>query len=61
MALSGESSRHLHDELVSPLQFLTHIIYDEEEVPNEKRMHAVEEEVSLSQPEIVAVPPEGRG
>jgi hypothetical protein len=47
MASSGESSRHLHDELVSSLQLATHIIFDEEEVPNVKCMRIVEEEVSL--------------
>jgi hypothetical protein len=35
-----------------------HVMYDEEEDPNVKRMHVVEEEVSLSQPETAAVPPE---
>jgi hypothetical protein len=35
-----------------------HVMYDEEEDPNAKRMHVVEEEVSLSQPETAAVPPE---
>jgi hypothetical protein len=33
-------------------------MYDEEEDPNMKRMHIVEEEVSLSQPETTAVLPE---
>jgi hypothetical protein len=33
-------------------------MYDEEEVPNMEHMHIVEEEVSLSQSKIVAVPPE---
>jgi hypothetical protein len=47
MALSGESSHHLHNEPVSPLQLVTHIRDDEEDVPNAKRMHVVEEEVSL--------------
>jgi hypothetical protein len=32
-------------------------MYDEEEVPNTKRMHVVEEEVLLSQPETTAVSP----
>jgi hypothetical protein len=50
MASSGESSHHLRDEPVSPLQLVTHIMYDEEEVPNVKRMHVVEEEVLLLQP-----------
>jgi hypothetical protein len=45
---SRESSRHLRDELVSPVQLATHIMYDEEEVPNMKRMRVVEEEVTLS-------------
>jgi hypothetical protein len=31
-------------------------MYDEEEVPNMKRMSVVEEEVSLSQPETIVVP-----
>jgi hypothetical protein len=35
-----------------------HIVYDEEELPNVKRMHVVEEEVLLSQPETATVPPE---
>jgi hypothetical protein len=33
-------------------------VYDEEELPNVKHMHVVEEEVLLSQPETAAVPPE---
>jgi hypothetical protein len=33
-------------------------MYDEEEVPNVKHMHVVEEEVSLSQPKTTMVPPE---
>jgi hypothetical protein len=33
-------------------------MYDEEEVPNVKSMRVVEGEVSLSQPETDAVPPE---
>jgi hypothetical protein len=60
MAPYGESSRRLRrlcDEPVSPLQLVTRIMYDEEEVPNTKRMHVVEEEVLLSQPETTAVPP----
>jgi hypothetical protein len=48
MALFGESNRRLCDELVSPLQLVMHVRDDEEEVPNPKRMHVVEEEVSLS-------------
>jgi hypothetical protein len=36
-------------------------MYDEEEIPNVKRMRVVEKEVSLSQPKTVAVPLEGRG
>jgi hypothetical protein len=50
MASSKESShhlRHLRDELIYPLQLVTHVMYDEEEVPNVKCMHDVEEEVSL--------------
>jgi hypothetical protein len=35
-----------------------HIMYDEEEVPNVKHMHVVEEEVSLPQPKTTMVPPE---
>jgi hypothetical protein len=31
-------------------------MYDEEEVPNAKPMHVVEEEVSLLQPKTAAVP-----
>jgi hypothetical protein len=48
MALFGESSRRLRDELVSPLQLAMHVMYDEEEVPNAKHMHVIEEEVSPS-------------
>jgi hypothetical protein len=33
-------------------------MYDEEEVPNMRHMRVVEEEVSLSQPETIEVPPE---
>jgi hypothetical protein len=33
----------------------THVRDDEEEVPNAKHMHIVEEEISLSQPITVAV------
>jgi hypothetical protein len=58
MALSGESSHLLHDKPVSPLQFVTHIRDDEEDVPNVKRMHVVEEEVSLLQPKTATVSPE---
>jgi hypothetical protein len=58
MTSSGESSHHLHDEPVVPLQLATHIIYDEEEVPNAKRMCIVEEEVSLYQPETTVPLPE---
>jgi hypothetical protein len=54
----GESSRHLHDEPVSPLQLATHVMYDVEKVPNARRMRIVEEEVSLSQSKTIAVPPE---
>jgi stress response protein YsnF len=35
---------------------VTDILYAEGDVPNVKRMCVVEEEVSLSQPETVAVP-----
>jgi hypothetical protein len=56
MAPSRESSCHLHDEPVSPLQLVMHVMYDEEEAPNVKRMRVVEEEVSLSQPQTDAVP-----
>jgi hypothetical protein len=45
MAPSRESSRRLCDEPVSPLQLVTHVMYDEEEVPNVKHMCVVEEEV----------------
>jgi hypothetical protein len=31
-------------------------MYDEEEVPNAKRMHVIEEEVSLLQPKSAVVP-----
>jgi hypothetical protein len=55
MAPSRESSCRLHDEPVSPLQLATHVRDDEEEVPNVKRMHIVEE-VSLLQPVTTAVP-----
>jgi hypothetical protein len=48
----------LHEKKVSPLQLVTHVIYDEQEVPNMKRMHIVDEEVSLSQSESVAPPSE---
>jgi hypothetical protein len=33
-------------------------MYNEEEVPKVKHMRVVEEEVSLSQPKTVVVPPE---
>jgi hypothetical protein len=62
MARSEESSRrlrHLRDEPISPLQLATHNMYDEEKVPNTKRIHVVEEEVSLLQPKAIAVPPKG--
>jgi hypothetical protein len=55
MASSRDSSHRLHDEPVSPLQLATHVMYNEEEVPNTKRMHIVEE-VSLSQLEAAMVP-----
>jgi hypothetical protein len=58
MASSEESNYRLRDEPVSPLQLVTHIMYDEEEVRNAKRMRIVEEEVSLSQPKTATVPPE---
>jgi hypothetical protein len=61
MASSGESSRRLHrlrHEPVSPLQLPMHVMYNEEEVPKVKHMRVVEEEVSLSQPKTVVVPPE---
>jgi hypothetical protein len=62
---SSEESRHrfrrLHDEPVSPLQLVTHIMYDEEVVPNAKRMDIAKEEVLLSHPKTVVVPPEQRG
>jgi hypothetical protein len=58
MALSRESNCHLCDEPVSPLQLATHAMYDEEEVPNMKHMHVVEEEVLLSQLKTLVVPPE---
>jgi hypothetical protein len=35
---------------------VTHVRDDEEEVPNAKRMHVGEEEVSLSQPVSAMVP-----
>jgi hypothetical protein len=57
MAPSRESSCRLHDEPVSPLQLATHVRDDEEEVPNVKRMHIVEE-VSLLQPVTTTVPQE---
>jgi hypothetical protein len=47
MVSSGESRRHRRNEPVSPLQLVTHVMYNEEEVPNMKLMHVVEEEVSL--------------
>jgi hypothetical protein len=49
MASFGESSHRLCEGLVPPLQLATHVMYDEEEVPNVKCIHVVEEEVSLSQ------------
>jgi hypothetical protein len=55
MAPSRESSHHLCNKPVSPLQLVTHVRDDEEEVPNAKHMHIVEEEISLSQPITVAV------
>jgi hypothetical protein len=58
MASSEESNYRLRDEPVSPLQLVTHIMYDEEEVRNAKRMRIVEEEVSLSLPKTATVPPE---
>jgi hypothetical protein len=58
MAPSEESSHRLRNEPISPLQLATNVMYDEEEVPNTKCMHIVEEEVSLSQPKTIAVPPE---
>jgi hypothetical protein len=57
MSPARESSCCLHEELVLPLQSVTHI-RDDEEVPNLKRMRVVEEEVSLSQPISVVVPQE---
>jgi hypothetical protein len=48
MASSEELSHRLRDELVSPLQLATDILYDEEEVPNMKRLSIVEKNVSLS-------------
>jgi hypothetical protein len=42
------SSCRLREELVSPLQLATQVMYDVEVVPNVKHMHVVEEEVSLS-------------
>jgi hypothetical protein len=57
MASSEESRRRLHDEPVSPLQLVMHVMYDEEEVPNMKRIRVVEE-VLLSQPETATVPSE---
>jgi hypothetical protein len=55
MAPSRESSHHLCNKPVSPLQLATHVRDDEEEVPNAKHMHIVEEEISLSQCITVAV------
>jgi hypothetical protein len=49
-------SHRLCDEPVSPLQLVTHVIYDEDVVPNVKCMRIVEEEVSPSQPKTVVVP-----
>jgi hypothetical protein len=43
-------------ETMKELFGVTHV--GEEEVPNAKRMHVGEEEVSLSQPVTAAVPPE---
>jgi hypothetical protein len=45
-------------EMMKDLFGIMHIRDDEEEVPNVKRVRVVEEEVSLSQPVIIAVPPE---
>jgi hypothetical protein len=58
MAPFEESSHCLHDKPVSPLQLVTHVMYDEEEVPNVTCMCIVEKEVSLSQLKTTAVPPE---
>jgi hypothetical protein len=43
-------------EMMKELFHIMHVRDDEEEVPNAKRMHVVEEEVSLSQPITAAVP-----
>jgi hypothetical protein len=56
MAPSGESSQHIHEGPIRALQLATHVMYDEEEVPNAKCMCVVEEEVSLSQAETTTVP-----
>jgi hypothetical protein len=45
-------------ETMKELIGVAHVRDDEEEVPNVKRMHIGEEEVSLLQPIIVAVSPE---
>jgi hypothetical protein len=43
-------------EMMKELFGIVHVRDDEEEVPNMKHMHVVEEEVSLLQPVTVAVP-----
>jgi hypothetical protein len=45
-------------ETMKELFVIAHVRDDEEEVPNVKRMHVGEEEVSLSQPITTAVPQE---
>jgi hypothetical protein len=44
-------------ETMKELFGIMHVRDDEEEVPNAKRMHVVEEDVSLSQPISAAVSP----
>jgi hypothetical protein len=60
MASSGESSRRLHYELVSPFQLATHVMYDEEEVslsqPKTTAPSPEEEEVPVPQGTSVVVP-----
>jgi hypothetical protein len=43
-------------EMMKELFGIVHVRDDEEEVPNMKHMHVVEEDVSLLQPVTVAVP-----
>jgi hypothetical protein len=48
-------------EMMKELFGITHIRDDEEQVPNMKRMHVVEEEVLVPLGPSVVVPPKARG